>query len=303
MKIGRIFSMKLGNKISVLREKLRRTTWPKDNGERSNKVAIMFVSYNTLELTKYLLFSLFSTLNREQIATIIAVDNNSTDGSSEFLAACADHGLIEAILNRKQHYHGFALNQAINHLANQARKKGKIGSHKNDFNYIWVLDSDVIILRPDTLDDASRELRRTQSAMVGEFQYDALPDGYAHVSSLLIDPQQAWQKNIAPFDNSGAPARGMHLSLRKDGKRISDFPFRRQNYLLHLARGTLKSIIEKDDRNNVYFDWASSHCEHHFHGNPEGQAIFDEFKARYASEIGNKNQSEIIEYFIEIFSP
>lgn len=255
-----------------------------------NSVAIVFVSYNTINLTAQLLFSIFRVLGTEQISRIVAVDNNSTDGSREMLAYFADHGLLDLICNSKQNYHGPAINQAISHLTRMQRRGKSKSTH-----YIWVLDSDVILLRSDVINDSVRFLRERNAAAAGQFQFDALPEGYAHISSLLIDPRKAWARHIAPFDNTGAPAANFQQSLRDHGLEIADFPYRSDNYLLHLTRGTLKSIKDQDDRENQYYQWAQSHSVHHFHGNSQGQEIHEGFHKIFAAEVPSLTPEALVQ--------
>lgn len=252
-------------------------------------MAIVFVNYNTLELTAYLLFSIFRVLGRDQISRIVAVDNNSTDGSRQLLEAFASQGMLDLIANRRQYYHGPAINQAITFLAAQQHKKeGK------RIDYIWILDSDVILLRRDAVHNAVRFLEIQKAAAVGQFQYDALPEGYAHVSSLLIDPAKTWRRHIAPFDNSGAPAANFQRSMRAQGLKIGNFPYRSDHYLLHLARGTLKAINNKEDRGNLYYQWATTHAEHHYHGDPGGRLIHECFLDIFRQEVLELSNEKIV---------
>lgn len=259
---------------SRLHQWLRRN-WPEPSSltPAGEGVAIVFVNYNTFDLTAYLLFSIFRILGTEQLSRIVAVDNNSTDGSRQLLQRFAEAGMIDLICNRSQNYHGPAINQAIAYLAAQQRGSGTAKPTR----YIWILDSDVIILRKDAVVDAVQFLKAESAAAAGQFQYDALPEGYAHISSLLIDPVKAWRREIAPFDNTGAPAANFQLSLRAHGMKVGDFPYRTDHYLLHLARGTLKSISDRNEEGNLYFQWAKTHSKHHYHGDPGGSRVHELF--------------------------
>jgi len=271
---------------------LPRRNWPLPESplNESNDVSIVFVNYNTLELTSCLLFSIFRILGRQKVSRIVAVDNNSTDGSRQMLELFAAEEMIDLIGNRRQYYHGPGINQAIAFLSKSQREK-EPGSPTR---YIWILDSDVILLRPDAVSNALSFLRSHEAAAVGQFQYDALAEGYAHISSLLIDPVKAWRRSIVPFDNTGAPASNFEQSLRRRGLKVADFPYRTDHYLLHLARGTLKSIHDQDDRSNKYYRWASTHAVHHYHGDPNGKQIHDAFLRVFGGEVPKLTADQLL---------
>jgi glycosyltransferase involved in cell wall biosynthesis len=290
---------RMSSRTKQLAAKWLRRNWPQANHLlRTNKVAIAVVNYNTAQLVSLLLFSLFRVLGKDQIARIVVVDNASTDDSSQVLSAFQEQGLIDVIFNRKQQYHGPALNQAIEHLARITRA---IGESEIGFDYVWILDSDVIVLRRDTFVHAAKFMEDHQAAAVGEFQYDhhALPEGYAHISSLLIDPEKVWRRSIDPFENSGAPAGSLYISLRRHSLKLCDFPFRSQNYVLHLGRGTLKAIVENDERNNQYYAWATQHSTPHYHGNRNGALIFEEFLKRFHFEVPSLSPQQLIRACLE----
>jgi glycosyltransferase involved in cell wall biosynthesis len=239
------------------------------------------VNYNTINLTAAMLFSIFRVLGRDKVVRIVAVDNNSTDGSKELLELFAEQGLIDLIVNRKQNYHGPAINQAISFLATLERRGGS--DKKSD--YIWILDSDIVILRNDIIFDSVNFMEEHDAAAIGQFQYDALAEGYAHISSLMINPAKTWKRKIVPFDNSGAPAANFQQSLRAHGLKVCDFPYRSEQYLLHLSRGTLKSIYHQRDRENIYYQWATTHAVHHYHGAPNGRLIHEYFLEIFEREV------------------
>lgn len=278
-----LYDLRTGVKKGI--EKYARRDWPASSSRTQHpKVGIVVVSYNTVQLITFLLFSIFRILGREQIARVVVVDNASTDGSVPVLKAMRDGGLIDLILNERQRYHGPALNQGINRLC-QIRR-GLSPQSEECFDYVWVLDSDVVILRPDAFTNALRFMKENDAASIGQFQYDALKSGYAHISSLLVDPAKVWRRSITPFDESGAPGVNFQLSIQKSGLKVLDYPFRSENYLLHLGRGTLMAIADGKDNANKYSKWASEHKSHHYHGNRRGPQIMEDFARIFQEEVG-----------------
>jgi len=73
------------------------------------KLLISMITYNRLEYSKQTLRSLFSTI--EVPYYLIVVDNNSDDGTKEYLASLVDRGRInQAIFNDENYYPGKATN-------------------------------------------------------------------------------------------------------------------------------------------------------------------------------------------------
>ncbi|MGQ0634358.1 MAG: glycosyltransferase family 2 protein [Planctomycetaceae bacterium] len=253
----------------------------------------MTVNYNTALRLAHLLFSLFRVLGRDQFVRVLIVDNASTDDSLPLLRKLQDAGLAETIINRTQHYHGPALNQAFNHLA---RRRRNPRAADDLVDYIWVLDSDTIVLRPDTIAEACRCLRLHGAGVVGQLQFDvpSLPDGYAHISSLLVDPQLTWRRHLEPFQESGTPAEGFQMVLRKHGIGIHDFPFMRDQYILHIGAGTVETLREADFQNR-YKEWSTTAMTRHFHGNPAGPLIFEAFKKIFDEHVGTQTPDALID--------
>src|SRR6266496_3123118 len=135
--------------MSAIRD-TRRTPWPFSSGPtRSHRqpLGIVVANFNTRHLIAQLVFSLYRLLGRSEFAQLVIVDNASTDGSRELLNALHDAGLIHVISNRSQRYHGPALTQKISWLA---RRQRAIAAHDR-LNYVWALNSDVIILHHNTI--------------------------------------------------------------------------------------------------------------------------------------------------------
>jgi GT2 family glycosyltransferase len=92
-----------------------RTPWPAGREGRAHgeSVAVVVANYNTCRLIAQLVFSLYRLLGGDQFSALVVVDNASTDGSREVLAALHRAGLVHLIGNRTQRYHGPALTQGI----------------------------------------------------------------------------------------------------------------------------------------------------------------------------------------------
>ena len=259
-----------------------RRNWPPRQPDATDQpnVAAVVVNFNTAEHIAALIFSLCRILGRNRLTRIVVVDNGSTDSSPALLRALAQAGLIDVIFNRRQRYHGPALTQAVNYLARLCRQARQ---PQDVTDYIWVLDSDVIVLRSDILDDTIAAMRQADAALAGQFQPDpSMAQPYAHISSLLLDPVAIWRRPIPPFVQHGAPAFALQEQMLRRGLRRVDFPFRAAGYLIHLTRATLNAIYTNDDQSNRYFQWAQGHHDTAYHGDEHGPYLHKEFAEAFA---------------------
>ncbi len=135
--------------------------WP-DRPVTPGRVAVITVSYNTRELTALLLWSLRRILAWGSLE-IVVVDNGSTDGSAELLAKVDAAGGCRLIANADNAMHGPALTQAMSFLASRRTELPR---------WVWALDSDVVISRPNALEQALRCAEETNAAVVGESWWD-----------------------------------------------------------------------------------------------------------------------------------
>jgi glycosyltransferase involved in cell wall biosynthesis len=270
-----------------------RSTWPLtlDHVDGSPpRLAVVVVNFNTARLISQLLFSLYRILGRSEFATVIVVDNGSTDGSREILESLAAAELIDLVANAEQQYHGPALTQGISWLAD---RQGS-AAPADRIRYVWTLDSDVVVLRRDTARDALRAFERTGAAAVGQSQDNpvtsrAVRNNPSMLSpfSLILDPVQIWQPSIPPFVDDGAPASGMQVAADADGLRLVAFPFVEDGYLIHLGRGTLRSIAESRDTTNRYYEWAAGHNEPYYMGQEGARAAYQRFCEVFDDEVGD----------------
>ncbi len=269
-----------------------RVAWPTDASE-GRRVGIVVANFNTRRLIAQLVYSLYRVLGAHEFTQLVIVDNASTDGSQELLGALHDAGLLHLIRNRRQRYHGPALTQGISWLA---RRQGR-----ELIDYVWVLDSDVIVLRPDTVRDALGVFDRTDAAAVGQRLgdpgYNRLLQNNAEMlnpCSLLLDPARIWRDPIPPFLEDGAPSTALQVTADELGLRLVEFPFVEDGYLLHLGRGTLREIADRGDEANRYYAWALEHQEYHYGGRADGRELLASFTALFDAEVGDLTQDALV---------
>ncbi len=264
------------------RERLSRTQWPTTASTSASpdaRVAMVTVNYNTLELIAHLLFSVMRVLPKNAISEIVVVDNGSTDGSLEFLRSLHAFGLIHLIENSRYPYHGPGLNRGISYLAQRGRQPATRA------RLIWVLDSDAIVMAPNSLDRFIQSMAGPDVAMAGQLQPYDQPrprlSAYAHPAALMIDPAVVWRHRVPAFLEDGAPGVIMQHSLRRRGAKITDVRAFDEGLILHLGSGTLRVLAAEERRDNRYFNWATMHQYHHFHGQENGLAFYENFLADF----------------------
>jgi hypothetical protein len=207
--------------------------WPGDGQTGAEeRVGVVMVSSNTIAVTAQAVYALLRTIRTPQVR-LVMVDNASTDGSAQLLAALAEAGVCELIANSDQRYHGPALTQAMDHLAATQTGEGRVSA-------VWVLDSDCIVLRSDTLSAAVELMTNTGAGMVGQWSVDRWhrPGELLGLHCLLLDPVQVWRDPVVPFEEDGSPSRRLQESARQAGVTAAELPFTRGGYVVHLGRTT-----------------------------------------------------------------
>lgn len=265
-----------------------RHTWPVPSDLNNERVAVVTVNYNTAEHISHLLFSLFRVVGREQLERIVVVDNASTDDSPALLSAMAEAGLIDLVRNKSQRFHGPGLNQAVARLV-ALQRCGACAAR-----YVWVIDSDVIVLRADAVRNAVGKARADDAAILGQIAYDEIASGYAHISSMLIDAPRVWRRSQMPFEESGTPAYELHRTVRQQRMPIADFPYRTKNYVLHVTSRTLAKVAANGETQSKYYGWAAGGWRLPFHGNPDGERIFSAFETIFRQEVGDLTPQNLV---------
>jgi glycosyltransferase involved in cell wall biosynthesis len=280
---------------------LERTPWPSPTRQRAPgtppRVGVVAVNFNTRQLVAQLVFSLYRLLGGDEFEELVIVDNGSTDGSVELLQTLDAAQLVHLIRNPSQRYHGPALTQGVSWLA----ERQHADDPESRLDYVWVVDSDIVVLRPDTVHDAVTALEAAGAAAVGQKVLDAvqirLPrhsGAMLHPSSLIFDPALIWRSPIPPFVEDGAPALALQFAADEQGLRLLDFPFVEHGYLVHLGRGTLREIADTDDRVNRYYRWAAGHRDYHFGGHPSGSELYRRFGELFRGEVGELSPERLV---------
>jgi hypothetical protein len=247
--------------------------WPPGSGASGEYVAALTVSYNTRELTAFLLWSLCTIVDWPELE-IVVVDNGSRDGSVQLLAEAGRAGVCTVLANHDNRQHGPGLNQGISYLAGRPVPRP---------GWIWILDSDVIAARPDALSAAVTAAREHSAALVGEPQHDQWhPGGRFGQYSLLMDPAGVWPQ-AGPFTGGGDPSLELLTSAARLGIPMAPFPFTAAGHVIHLGRGSLAAVHAAGDRSHPFYEWAKDHHDPHFEGIPGAgqryQALLQEFRA------------------------
>jgi hypothetical protein len=227
-------------------EELRKRPWPDcEQGSTSerNTIAAVTVNYNTVDITRQMLYSVFNSGAIATIDELVVVDNGSTDGSRLYLDAMAARGLITLLTNRWPPYHGPGLNRAMSHLARQGGACA--------IEYVWILDTDVIVLRGDTLQAAIDVARAENAAIVGQHRH-----GDSHsLFAQLVDPKQIWRRSTTPFQDSGSPSKRLEYSVLANGGTAATFGFAWRGDVVHLESATSQQLLRIGKDRNPYAQW------------------------------------------------
>jgi hypothetical protein len=254
-----------------------RIAWPAGPGASRGSVAVLTVSYNTRELTAFLLWSLRTIVSWPELE-IVVVDNGSRDGSAQLLAEAERNGVCRLLANHDNRHHGPGLNQGISYLASRPGPRPE---------WIWILDSDVVAARPDALSAAVTTAREHVAALVGEPQRDHWhPDGRFGMYSLLLDPAVAWQQRAGPFGGGGDPSSGLLVSAARLGIPMAPFPFATAGYVTHRGRGSLAAVHAAGDRSHPLYEWAAGHHAPHFAEAPGAEQQYRTLLQEFREETG-----------------
>jgi hypothetical protein len=251
--------------------------WPAGPGASRGSVAAVTVSYNTRELTAFLLWSLCTIVSWPELE-IVVVDNGSRDGSAQLLVEAERGGVCTLLANRANRQHGPGLNQAISYLASRPGTRPE---------WIWILDSDVVAARADALSAAVATAWEHSAALVGEPQHDQWhSDGRFGQYSLLMDPAVVWQPRPGPFTGGGDPSLELLTSAARLGIPMAPFPFTAAGHVIHRGRSSLAAVYHAGDGFHPMYEWAAHHHVPHFAGVPGADQRHDALLREFRKETG-----------------
>jgi glycosyltransferase involved in cell wall biosynthesis len=258
--------------------------WPDTSSANGSRVAVVTVSYNTKELTALLLWSLRTLLDWPALE-IVVVDNGSTDGSDQLLAQAQDAGICTYLPNEINRTHGPGLNQGISWLASRREPLP---------TWIWVLDSDVVVARPDALTASLALAERESVALLGESWWDQWHKVERFETySLLFKPAEVWRQGAEPFAEGGDPSFELLNSATKRGVHFAEFPFVADSYIIHRGRGSLAAVAASGEVSNPHYEWALTRHEPHFGLVPGAQERYEELLRTFRQVVGEISGSTL----------
>jgi glycosyltransferase involved in cell wall biosynthesis len=284
------------NNGCVLEEQHR---WPSPYnavGEPS-RVAVVTVNYNTRDLIALLLWSVYRVLEPSAL-TVVVVDNGSIDGSPQFLADLSTAGLCSVLANDRNCGHGSGLNQAMSFLAHRAEV---IGAGPD---WVWVLDSDCVVARPDALSAPLGKAVASGASLVGEYQCDqwhGVERFGAHC--LLFEPATVWRDPVSVFSDGGDPVFELLASASRNGLVSAPFPFLSDGYAVHLGRGSLAWVAANEDRANPLYDWALGHHIPHFANVAGAAERYVELQAQFLTDVEGSSSAALVQACAKPRSP
>jgi glycosyltransferase involved in cell wall biosynthesis len=246
-----------------------------EDGRRVD-VCVVTVSYNTLELTALLLWSLHRVLDWP-VGEILVIDNGSTDGSRELLAEAAQAGLCTLISNDRNSGHGPGLNEAMDRLRQRTHLPDRV----------WILDSDCVIARGDVLSAVFASPTTDGATIIGEAHWDPWHERHRfELYSLLIDATWLLHANDVPFTDDGDPAITLLDAAEAAGVAMAEFPFTAEHFLIHRGRGSLAAVANADDQQHPLYRWAVDHHEPHFGGVEGARDRYAVLARQFRADVG-----------------
>jgi hypothetical protein len=152
-----------------------------------------------------------------------------------------------------------------------------------------------VVIRDDTLIEATSALRRSGAAIAGQASVSVWHAGeMLGMYSLLLDPGLVWRDPIPPFDDSGMPSNELQRACAAAGLSRVDFPFTRDGFIVHRGRSSLAEVLARGETDNKHYQWAVDHHEPHFNAEPGASGLYQLFQAEFAAVIHDVHRDDAI---------
>lgn len=164
-------------------------------------------------------------------APLLLIDNGSADESTVYIhRSAAASAYTQCLLNPRNLFHGIAMDQGIRYCTTP---------------YVFLLDSDCLILKTGFLEQMRQISERHGAYAVGRLQYKNRfgYDIHAGMSGVIpyVDPHAALLRKssyltLPPFVHHGAPCLQNMKKAQQRKFQLADFPI--HQFVEHLGRGT-----------------------------------------------------------------
>lgn len=231
------------------------------------RFAVVTVNYSTTHWLKLMLLTLSEQAARDDVTDIVVVDNNSRDDAPRLRAALSAVPRLRWVQNRRFLSHARGMRMGLENLNAEGSRA----------NVVLAIDTDVVFLRPDTLDDLA-EVFRLGAVLAGQMRYRNYPVPEAQASFVAFRRDVYARRDVAPWVNHGAPSYWMQRSIRELGLPVVDFPSYRNGYVLHRGRSGVLAA-SRYRRGSSYASVRTN--DPHFMQVPDGDSIWRATEQRW----------------------
>ena len=197
---------------------------------------VAIVNHNTDDYLLNLLTSLEPLAAAARLGDVHVWDNASTDRTGEVLDVFErSRSWLRVHRSPRNMHHGPALDRLLRDACRS--------------EWVLVLDSDTEVVRDfsDDLDAAATG----DAAFVGQI-HPQMRHLYAYLAHLLVHRPQ--YLGLPPFRHHGAPGADYFRAIQDQQRPFARF--RWCDYVHHFGQGTLRRIVERDERSNEFFAFA-----------------------------------------------
>ncbi len=195
-----------------------------------------------------------------------------------------------------ERHHGLGLSQAVSHLAQAQPTQIQAQPQTGSRPWLWLLDSDCLVARPDAATAAVAAAVAQNAALVGEAFWNQWNNRNQFAGfSLLLDPVRVWRAEIGPIPDGGDPVGDFEQSCVEKGVPSVSFPFTREGYLIHRGRSTLAAVRERGETATPLYEWAQTHYEAHFQEAPNAEARYAELTEEFEQQVPELTADALIQ--------